>query len=333
MRLVENRAAVATVRSPLSGLPRETGGKLSQENGSLRSNRAARITGWSAVLVSVILAGLWAFWGIIENFHEGWFSASLRENLLLLFAQYLMPMFAFMSAALVGIRWPRLGGALHAAAGLGAVYLYRSGAGILFIAIPLIGLGALYALGRAEPRRRAALLVVLAPLLVVIAAGIEPAIRVAGRIDDGDRSARLVDANGVRLIWAPRGPGWPNAGGPGWRDAMSICAHLDAGGTTVDSAAVGPWRLPTIDEAVRSMARHGVNAAGRWDATRRRATYEVRPDKESPLWDPYSPVIYWWTATEVDAERAFMITYAGGVFIRIKMRQPLYFAFRCVRAP
>ncbi len=28
------------------------------------------------------------------------------------------------------------------------------------------------------------------------------------RVDDGDRSARLIEGNGVRLIWAPEGPGW-----------------------------------------------------------------------------------------------------------------------------
>jgi hypothetical protein len=242
-------------------------------------------------------------------------------------------MFAFMGAALLAIRWPRLGGAIHAAAAITAIALYRSGAGVIFIALPLIALGGLYAFGRPQPRRRAAGLVGAVPLLVVVVAGIEPAMRVASRVDDGDRGVRAVDGNGVRLIWAPQGPGWPSAGGLSWTEAWERCSQLDYDGTRTDSAAAGPWRLPTLDEAVRSMARHGQNAGGHWDAQQRRAEYDVRPDKESPLWDPHSPVIYWWTATEADSARAYMITYAGGVFIRPKTRQPLYFAFRCVREP
>jgi hypothetical protein len=43
------------------------------------------------------------------------------------------------------------------------------------------------------------------------------------------------------------------------------------------------------------------------------ASYAVTPDKESPLWNDRSPVIYWWTATEIDTERGFMIVYDGKV--------------------
>jgi hypothetical protein len=55
------------------------------------------------------------------------------------------------------------------------------------------------------------------------------------------------------------------------------------------------------------MARHGQNSGGVWDAATAQATYVRRPDKESPLWNVYSQGIYWWTATEIDPEHAYII--------------------------
>ncbi len=47
--------------------------------------------GWLAVALSTSIASFWAFWGIIENFHEGWFHESLLLNVGLMFVQYLSP--------------------------------------------------------------------------------------------------------------------------------------------------------------------------------------------------------------------------------------------------
>jgi hypothetical protein len=32
-----------------------------------------QIAGWIAVSLSIVITCFWAFWGIIENFHEGWY--------------------------------------------------------------------------------------------------------------------------------------------------------------------------------------------------------------------------------------------------------------------
>ena len=90
-------------------------------------------------------------------------------------------------------------------------------------------------------------------------------------------------------------------------------------------------RLPSVDEAVRSMSRHGENSGGVWDPRRADATYEIRPDKESPLWNMHSPVIYWWTSTEVDEKTAYIIVYDGRVWRRNKQNRPGYRAFRAVK--
>jgi hypothetical protein len=63
------------------------------------------------------------------------------------------------------------------------------------------------------------------------------------------------------------------------------------------------------------------------------ATSITRPDKESPLWYISSQVIYWWTATEIDEEKAYIIIYDGKAWLRSKDFGPDNLGFRCVRNP
>jgi len=291
-----------------------------------------QIAGWIAVSLSIIITCLWAFWGIIENFHEGWYYASWLSNIGLMFAQYLSPMLIFMGVTLISIYWPRFGGILHVILALFAVWFFDafSNAATFLIIIPLIGLGALYWYGRPQPRKIAAALVIGLPMLTLIIAGIEPVIRVSQRLDDGNLQARLVTGNGVAFIWAPDGPGWPREG-KDWYEAQQVCQYLDEEGLIVASEPQNIWRLPTVEEAVRSMSRNGRNSNGTWDAENTRATYETTPDKESPLWNVHSQVIYWWTATEVDVDYAYMIVYDGKVWSRAKDFGPAYLGFRCVK--
>jgi len=132
------------------------------------------------------------------------------------------------------------------------------------------------------------------------------------------------------LGWAPQGPGWPDRGMP-WAQAKRRCRYLTEDGTAVADTPQDIWRLPTVEEAVRSMARHGRNCGGEWDEGHARAIYTISPDKESPLWNTHSLVIYWWTATEIDDENAYMIVYDGKVWPRNKRYAGDYFAFRAVR--
>jgi hypothetical protein len=291
-----------------------------------------QVTGWIAVGLSTVITCGWAFWGIIENFHEGWYFESLLSNLGLMFLQYLSPMLIFMGVTLISIYWPRIGGGLHGILVLLAIGFFQafSNAATFLIILPLIGIGVLYWIGRSEPRKVAASLIVGLPVLTLIIAGIKPVIRVSQRIDDGNLQARLVRGNGVELTWAPDGPGWPREGG-NWHEAQQVCQHLSEDGLTTEPALQSIWRLPTVDEAVRSMARHGQNSGGKWDAETAEATYEIPPDKESPLWNVHSQVIYWWTATEIDDEKAYMIVYDGKAWPRSKQFGPAYVGFRCVR--
>ena len=292
------------------------------------------MAGWIAVGLSTAITCFWAFWGIAENFHEGWYHASLLSNLGLMFVQYLSPMLIFMGVTLISIFWPRLGAGLHVVLALLVAWFFQSLTNpvtLLFL-VPLIGLGVLYWFGRPQPRKLAISLAVGLPILALTVFGIAPARRVSQRLDDGNLQARLVPGNRVRLVWAPDGPGWPRAGAD-WYEAMRVCRYLDEDGLALNAAPQEIWRLPTVDEAVRSMARHGQNSGGAWDPESARATYETTPDKESPLWNVHSQVIYWWTAIEVDEEQAYIIVYDGKVWPRAKDFGPDYLGYRCVRPP
>jgi hypothetical protein len=293
-----------------------------------------QIVGWIAVGLSTAITCFWAFWGIIENFHEGWYYESLLSNVGLMFVQYLGPMLIFVVVTLISISWPRLGGGLHVIFALLVAWFFQALANTVtfFLMMPLIGFGVLYWFGRPQPRKMAVSLAIGLPLLTLIISGIEPVLRVSQRIDDGNLQARLLHGNGVNLIWAPDGPGWPRTGAD-WYEAQQVCQYLGEDGLTPAPVPQHMWRLPTADEAVRSMARHGQNSGGVWDAEIAKATYETTPDKESPLWNPHSQVIYWWTATEVDEEHAYIIVYDGKVWPRAKQFSPAYLGFRCVKQP
>ncbi len=295
--------------------------------------RWTNIVGWVAVVCSTAITCFWAFWGIIENFHEGWHSESAWMNIAVMFIQYLSPMVTFLALGAVSIQWPRVGAVLHVV--LCAVPLWFMGfidTVIKFIVGPMLLLAAGYWFGRPEPRRWAAGLLIGATALTLIICGAEPAWRVAGRINDGDLGARVVEGNGVTLVWAPQGPGWPHDEGVEWDEAMHRCRYLTEDGTRLADEPQNIWRLPTVDEAVRSMHRHGKHCHGRWDAETKRTSYKSKPDKESPLWDIYSQVIYWWTADEIDEEHAYMIVYDGRVWKRDKTWAPNYFAFRAAKS-
>ena len=293
-----------------------------------------QVIGWIAVGISTIITCFWALWGIIENFHEGWYFETWLSNLGLMIVQYLSSMVLFLVVTLVAIYWPRIGSLLHLGLAFFAAWFFQaiSNPGMFLLIAPMVFLGALYWFGRPEPRKVANLLVILLPLLTLLIAGIQPAWRVSHRVNDGNLQARLVQGNGVTLVWAPDGPGWPPSG-LNWHEAQDVCQHLNEDGLTLAPDPQDIWRLPDVAEAVGSMARHGQNSGGVWDAQTAEAAYRTPPDKESPLWNIHSQVIYWWTATEANEERAFIIVYDGKVWPRSKQISQAYLGFRCVKRP
>lgn len=301
---------------------------------SLQAGKKA-VLGWIGVGTTVVFAGLWAYWGAFENFHEGWYSPSIWENIGMLLFQYMLLALVFVLLAVVALRWKRGGLLLHLALGVLALWFFSDASffviGVMVV-IPIFLLGLLYYYGEPRPKIWAYRLIIGVPLVIVLAISIPSGIRVAQRLNDGDFGLRIVAGNGVTLAWAPRGPGWPDQGTT-WYEAQTICRFLAEDGVTVMAEEQNIWRLPTVDEAVRSMMRQGENAGGLWDQNTERAVYARTPDKETPLWDLHSKVIYYWTADTPrdDLQQAYMIVYHGGVFRRNKQDGQDYLSFRAVK--
>ncbi|PKL82305.1 MAG: DUF1566 domain-containing protein [Ignavibacteriae bacterium HGW-Ignavibacteriae-3] len=297
----------------------------------MEKEKKQKIIAWIAVSISAVFANLWAFWGIIENFHEGWYFQSFWQNIFLMFIQYLLMPLGFMILAIVSVRWNKIGSVLHLFLAAGAYALFgKMNAGFFFVIIPLISLSLLYWFGRLEKRKLAYIMVAGLPLLIIFGIGIFYGIRVSDRYNDNNFETRLIKGNGVELTWAPQGPGWPD-NGTSWFEAKKICAHLSEDGKSLSENEINIWRLPTVDEAVRSLVYRGTNAGGVWDEKTKSASYKEWPDKESPLWNMYLKTIYWWTSTEVNDSQAYIIVYNGGVWPRDKKLRAGYLNFRAVK--
>ncbi|MBP7344036.1 MAG: ABC transporter permease [Clostridia bacterium] len=297
--------------------------------------KGSNILGWIGVGITTIFSSIWAYWGSIENFHEGWYSVSIWENLFMLFFQYLLFAIVFVVLGVITLKWKIAGLILHILLAGFSIWFF-SGANFivigLMIVIPIIGLGLLYYFGNPKPKKWAYRSLIFIPLIIIIAVFIPMAIKVSKRVNDNDFGTRIIEGNEVTLVWAPRGPGWPDSGTT-WDEAIDICRYLSEDGTTVMDEIQDIWRLPTVDEAVRSMMLHGENVNGVWYPDEKKAVYDKTPDKESPLWDVHSQVIYYWTSeSEKDnADRAYIIVYHGGIHSKMKIDGQSYLSFRAVK--
>jgi hypothetical protein len=272
-----------------------------------------------------------------KAFFDGWWSASFLENLWMM-ANTLVLATIPVTLGLVALGWPRIGGLIHIVIGaLLFVLLFLADCGflpdpnhpnlsvlwvVLLAGLLLAIMGIAYLKGRPRPRWLAITLVVAFPIAVCLIFAVEPVWLISHRIDDGITAARRVRGNGVELVWAPAGPGWPREGSETLEDAEKIVSRLTEDGLSLADSPQNIWRLPTVDEVVRSLTRDGENAAGEWNANLERAKYRVVPDKESPLWQSHSPVVYWWTSSRIPESRtsdkpdgrvAYIVSYQGNV--------------------
>ena len=194
-----------------------------------RLNLGALPGGIGTVLV-IAVTSLWTLWGVGEVYFEGWWGPWTQR------VPYLIPALCCLALSLLAITWPRCGGwLLVVIGGLFTAWWWgmsaRSGRltpAVLWSTSPVSGLlvvtGVLFLLeGRDRRRLRSAgaplpgrrmvrhlrqLLAVAVPVLVALGVSVYWAPVLLGREDDGGRGARLIEGNGVRLVWAPAGPGW-----------------------------------------------------------------------------------------------------------------------------
>jgi hypothetical protein len=279
-----------------------------------RSELKRKLPGYIATGLVILTTTFWTYWGVGEMFYEGWgmpFPHPMR---------YLILAAACLVLTLAALTWPRVGGwLLIVIGGAFTAWWWRLAAargwlswkwilGTFPVSSLLILTGVLFLLeGRYRRQRRAEgwtqpkpwlrrnlryVLAIGTPLLVVIGLSVYFAPLLLSRVDDGDRGARLIEGNGVTLIWAPKGPGWnwkqlwdgypswdhlalyglPPVGfedKPGYEnrhataedmERTGLCRYLSQDGTTLMAEPQDIWRMPTADEIVRSLVRGGENA-------------------------------------------------------------------------
>jgi hypothetical protein len=347
---------------------------------SLRS----RIPGILATGLLTAFVCFWTFWSFGELYYEGW-GTPFPQPL-----AYLIPFATALALGAAVLAWPRtMGGAivLLSAGFYGwaiSMNLRRWGFswGLALswsgmAALTLLG-GALFIVdGRIRARQGADasassapwwrtrarwLAVVGAPVAIALVTSAIQLPQILLRHDDGYRGARLIDGNGVRLVWAPAGPGWnwnQSWGGyPSWdslafygvppvglktaretgtRHATAadmarsgLCGYLNADGTALAAEPQGIWRMPTADEFVRSLTRHGTSAGCRWNGERGRMTCRATPDKETPLWNPDDQPIYMWISEQSETD-AWFVNYQAFVSHQPKGFGNPRHGYRCVK--
>ncbi len=341
-----------------------------------------RYAGLIAWLILALATSLWTFWGISEMYYEGWGLPFPQP------AAYLLPAVACLLFTALALWRTRLAGWVIVAGG-GAFTVWwwtmaftRSGGlslGAVLAMFPVSGalvlVGLLFLWDAKHPqhffenhrigRHWRALLGFGPPLLILVGVSAAELPVVLTRWDDGGRGARLVEGNGVTLVWAPSGPGWnwkqPWGGYPSWdslarygqapiglktgedlgaghateteMQTTGLCAYLNADGTRLMAEPQYIWRMPAAEEIVRSLTRDGVNAGCTPPSGEGKAECERTPDKETPLWAPDQPPIYYWTAEEFNADEAWYVSYNGNVLNQEKDWGNPRHGYRCVCEP
>lgn len=97
--------------------------------------------------------------------------------------------------------------------------------------------------------------------------------------------------------------------------------------------------MPSTDEIVRSLVGGNENAGCTWNMETEIGECLHQPNKDTPLWAPDEPPIYYWSADEFDEESAWYVPYTVGGKYSISPRyQPKDWSnprhgYRCVREP
>ena len=345
------------------------------------------LPGWIATLLLTVITSFWVMWSFGELYYEAW---GLPFDLVI---RYLIPAAVCLALTVICLFWPRIGGSILIVIGVWfgiwwmQLQISRGQkdpvdlAITLFLSAGLAVIGGMFWLdwkarsnSESSPQARnwfrrnlRWLIATGIPIGVAVGTTVGNAPILLTREDDGVRTERLIEGNGVRLVWAPEGPGWAKGGEEtgsnlAWNqialfgippvgtdlkakdayrhatqaemDTFCLCRYLSQDGKTLMEVPQNIWRMPTTQEVVRSLIHHGTNAGCTWDGKSSFAVCDKLPDKESPLWaGDYWP-IYLWTANEFDTAQAYFVGYNGrAVSHQNKWWGNPRHGFRCVREP
>lgn len=287
------------------------------------------IIGWLNIALSFLIVSFWSYWGINETFHEGWYYSSFWQNIYLTFVQYLSIPVVFLVAFLIALNYKKVGSALLLIFGIISLFFFKSNAGRFLIFIPFLLLSLSSYFGSFKNKKVASYSLITIFFLIILSFGIPQLIKVENRFNDYNFQIRIIEGSDFKLAWAPQGEGFP-VKGTSWQIAKRNCALLNEEGTNLENKELNIWRLPTKLEIVSSMTRNNTNSGGVIDNLGT-AQYEIKPDKETPLWNPLSPIIYYWTSDLKNQNQAFLVSYNGIILERNKDSGANYQGYRCVK--
>lgn len=288
------------------------------------------IIAYITLIASFIIMSFWTYWGINEAFHEGWYHTSILQNLFLTFVQYLSVPIIILTVSIVSLYYKKIGIGLFVSLGIFSMFFFNSNAGriLIFIPIFLFALGFYY--GEFKHKKIISYSFIIAFLLIILCLGIPQLIKVENRFNDYNFNLRVVEGNDINLTWAPQGVGFPLKG-TDWQTAKETCEKLNDAGLSLNDSVIDIWRLPTREEIVRSLTRKNINAGGVINEEGI-AKYEIKPDKETPLWNPNSQIIYYWTSEAKNEKNAYLVAYNGFILDRGKTSGADYQGYRCVKS-
>ena len=292
-------------------------------------NKLKDVIGWVTTFAIFLIISVWSYWGINEAFHEGWYHTSILQNLSLTFIQYLSIPIVFLVLSLVALNYKKIGVGLFIAMGIFAMFFFNSNAGRILIFIPLLLFALGFYFGEYKHKKIITLSFVIIFILIILSFGIPQLIKVENRFNDYNFGTRIIVGNNVELVWTSQGVGFPLEG-TNWQTAKDNCARLNEQGTKLEDNIVNIWKLPSRDELIRSMTRKNNNAKGFIDDFGI-AQYQIKPDKETPLWNPHSKVIYYWTNESKNEKQAFLVAYNGYILERSKNSGANYQGYRCIK--
>jgi len=112
-----------------------------------------------------------------------------------------------------------------------------------------------------------------------------------------------------------------------------LCAYLDESGKNLMPTQHYIWRMPTVDEISRSLSQDDQNTGCVWDGVSERLKCDLSPDKETLLWAPDAPPVYYWAADSLDGEEAYYVSYTGWVHTQPKDWGNPRHGYRCEKEP
>lgn len=317
----------------------------------------------------ILITSIWTFWGINEMFHEGWYKPF--EWIFFLLPSIISVIYSIITILypIIGGILIIISGSIFSIFIFSRMIKFHSFNIKNFISwIPLtlffIFLGFLFIKEGKKQKFNKNLKInrvnflILINLIIIFLFGTPLYFRNINRLNDGYRGEREIVGFEIKLIWAGEGVSFhfKSKGNLSWNEIAlygkgeigfegkrfiyatkedferyNMFRYINYEGTEITKEIQDYWRLPTIDELTRSMYRKGKCVGVPWNGKEGRQNYKITPDKETPLWLPDEPVIYYFSSTEANEKEIYTISYNGNVIKRDKSSVLGSLGFRAVR--